>query len=205
VAAAGQRVAPRRGKGAAVGCQAGDVALLGLGGSDCEALRDGWLGQPINAVSSMAYVLAGAYLLRERGRVVPAVALAAVGVGSALYHGPMPPGADLVHNGSLVGLSAVVVGKAWRRRLRRPPTIAVAAAATAVAINLLTRTGAPLCRPDSALQGHAAWHALTAVALAAWLGRPATRPDLRLRQAPAGRRGFRDRLRGVASSHRSRS
>lgn len=154
------------------------MAVLGLGGSDCEALRDGWLGQPVNALSSVAYVLAGAYLLREGGRSVPAVALAAVGVGSVLYHGPMPPGADLVHNASLVGLSAVVVGRAWRRRLRRPPTIAVVAAATAVAINLMTRTGAPLCRPDSALQGHAAWHALTAVALAAWLGRSATRPDL---------------------------
>jgi hypothetical protein len=160
------------------GCQAGDVAVLGLGGSDCEALRDGWLGQPINAVSSVAYVLAGAYLLRERGRVVPAVALAAVGVGSVLYHGPMTPGAAMVHNGSLVGLAAVVVGRAWRRRLGRPPIVAVVAAAAAVTIYLLTRTGAPLCQPDSALQGHAAWHALTAVALAVWLRRPATRPDL---------------------------
>jgi hypothetical protein len=149
--------------------------VLGLGGSDCEALRDGWLGQPVNALSSLAYVLAAAYLLRGGGRALPALALAAVGVGSVLYHGPMPPGADPVHNGSLVGLSAVVVCRAWRRRLCRPPTVAVVAAAVAVTINLLTRTGAPLCQPDSALQGHAAWHALTAVALAAWLGRPATR------------------------------
>jgi hypothetical protein len=151
------------------------VAVLGLGGSDCEALRDGWLGQPMNALSSLAYVLAGVYLLREGGRVVPAAALAAVGVGSVLYHGPMPPGAELAHDGSLVALSAVVVSRAWRRQLGRPPIIAVVAAAAAVAINLLTRTGAPLCQPDSALQGHAAWHVLTAFALAAWLGRPASR------------------------------
>jgi hypothetical protein len=39
-------------------------------------------------------------------------------------------------------------------------------------VNLLTRTGAPLCRPESLLQGHAAWHALTALAIALWLAPP---------------------------------
>ena len=35
--------------------------------------------------------------------------------------------------------------------------------------NVLSRTGAPLCRPDSLLQGHALWHVLTAVGAALWL------------------------------------
>jgi hypothetical protein len=30
------------------------VAVLGLGGSDCEALHDGSLGQPMNSLSSLA-------------------------------------------------------------------------------------------------------------------------------------------------------
>jgi len=32
----------------------------------------------------------------------------------------------------------------------------------------LSRTGGPLCRPESLLQGHALWHLATAGALAAW-------------------------------------
>jgi hypothetical protein len=45
------------------------------------------------------------------------------------------------------------------------------ALALAVVANVLSRTGAPLCRPDSLLQGHAVWHVLTAVGAALWLAR----------------------------------
>jgi hypothetical protein len=147
------------------------VHLLALGASDCEALRDGWLAQPVNALSSVAYVVAGAYVLRRGGPRLPALALAAVGVGSVLYHGPMTPGAGLAHDGSIVALAATVP-LAWRRRsLRWPPAAAVVAGGAAIAVNLLTRTGAPLCRPASLLQGHAAWHILTALAIALWFAR----------------------------------
>jgi hypothetical protein len=146
--------------------------VLGLGGSDCEALRDGLLAQPMNSLSSLAYVVAGAYVARKGGRAAPAVALVAVSVGSVLYHGPMPPGAGIAHDASLVCFSATVVHAAWRHRLPRPTSVAVVAAAAGITVYLLARTGAPLCRPDSLLQGHAAWHVFTAVALAAWLGRP---------------------------------
>jgi hypothetical protein len=44
----------------------------------------------------------------------------------------------------------------------------VAALAVGAACWWLGRTGGPLCDPDSPLQGHAAWHLLTAFALAAW-------------------------------------
>jgi hypothetical protein len=148
------------------------VAVLGLGGSDCEALRDGSLGQPMNSLSSLAYVVAGAVVARNRGPVAPAAALVAVGLGSLLYHGPMPPLAEFAHDASLVALLVALVHTAWRYRIGRPPALAVVAAAAGVTINLLTRTGAPLCRPGSLLQGHAAWHVLTAFACAVWLGRP---------------------------------
>jgi hypothetical protein len=154
--------------------QAGTVHLLALGASDCEALRDGWLAQPVNTLSSVAYVVAGAYVLRRGGPRLPAVALAAVGVGSVLYHGPMTPGASLAHDGTIVALAATFP-LAWQRRsLRWPSAAAVVAGGAAIAVNLLTRTGAPLCRPDSLLQGHAAWHGLTALAIALWLSRGAT-------------------------------
>jgi hypothetical protein len=142
--------------------------VLALGASDCEALRDGWLAQPVNTLSSVAYVVAGAYVLRRGGPRASALALAAVGVGSVLYHGPMPPGAELVHDGSILVLAATVP-LAWRRHsLRWPPAVALIAGAAAIVVNILTRTGAPLCRPSSLLQGHAAWHVLTAIAIAAW-------------------------------------
>jgi hypothetical protein len=145
------------------------MRLLALGASDCEALRDGWLGQPVNTLSSLAYVVAGAYVLRRGGPRLPALALAAVGAGSVLYHGPMTSGAGLAHDGSIAVLAATIP-LAWRRRsVRRPPVAAAVVGGAAIAVNLLTRSGAPLCHPESLLQGHAAWHALTALAIALWL------------------------------------
>jgi hypothetical protein len=95
-----------------------------------------------------------------------------------MYHGPMPPGAELVHDGAIVALIATTCWAAWRRRpWPRPPLAALAAAAVAAAANVLSRTGAPLCRPHSLLQGHAVWHALTALALALWLTRAWREPQ----------------------------
>jgi hypothetical protein len=69
-----------------------------------------------------------------------------------------------------VALVALMAAAAWRRRrLPRPPALALVALAAAGILNLLGRTGAPLCRPDSLPQPHAAWHVLTAVAVAVWL------------------------------------
>jgi hypothetical protein len=69
-----------------------------------------------------------------------------------------------------VALVALMAATAWRRRrLPRPPGLALVALAAAGILNLLGRTDAPLCRPDSLAQPHAAWHVLTAVAVAVWL------------------------------------
>jgi hypothetical protein len=153
-------------------CHPGAVPLLALGGSDCEALHEGLLGQPVNGLSSLAYVAAGAYVVRRGGPPGPALALALVGVGSVLYHGPMPPGAELVHDASLAAVPAVALAVAVRRRsFPRPPALALAALAAGAAVNMLGRTGAPLCRPDSLLQGHGLWHVLTAIGAAVWLAR----------------------------------
>jgi hypothetical protein len=69
--------------------------------SDCERIRPGLVGQPVNAASSAAYLVAAAWLLtqaergpaergpvgRRRYRLLAAV-VAANGIGSGLYHGP---------------------------------------------------------------------------------------------------------------------
>jgi hypothetical protein len=84
----------------------------------------------------------------------------------------MPPGAELVHDASLVAVPLAALGVAWRRRsFPRPPVAAVVALAVGAAVNVLSRTGAPLCRPDSLAQGHAVWHVLTAVGAGLWLAR----------------------------------
>lgn len=146
------------------------MPLLALGASDCEVLHDGWWGQPVNGLSSLAYLAAGAYLLSRgtsQARVV-AAALGAVGIGSVLYHGPMPAGAEQVHDWSILALVAAV-GVTWgRNRWQRPPLATFALFGAAVAVNAVSRTGEPLCQPDSLLQGHAAWHVLTATAVAWW-------------------------------------
>jgi len=182
------------------------VVLLALGGSDCEALGDGVLGQPVNTLSSLAYVAAGAYVLRRGGPPGPALALALVGVGSVLYHGPMPPGAELVHDAALVAVPVAALAVVWRRRsFPRPPAVAVVALALGAVVNVLSRTGAPLCRPDSPLQGHALWHVLTAVGAALWLarwpeGRASGPPAALSRSARSGSPSGLDR-----AAHRARA
>jgi len=204
-----------------------------LGGSDCECVHDGWLAQPVNALSSLAYTAAGVALaVRGRRRHarprdhedipdwlgVYALVTAANGVGGLAYHGPGGPVSRWLHDAALLATEAVVItveaAEATGSELNRHHvTVAAAAGAalamipavsgpaqgalglsaaaadvtagirgeghprraplaaiwiTAAAVNATTRTGAPLCRPGSALQGHAAWHALTALALWWW-------------------------------------
>lgn len=73
---------------------------------DCEVIGSGLLGQPVNALSSLALVVAGLMVAR-RDRWV-AAALVATGVGSFLFHGPLAPGGEWVHDASLAWLVLIV-------------------------------------------------------------------------------------------------
>lgn len=72
------------------------AAASSFGIGDCEAIRDGFLRQPSNAVSSLAFVLAAGWIAWRATRVpaeraeliVLAVCVAANGVGSFGFHGP---------------------------------------------------------------------------------------------------------------------
>jgi hypothetical protein len=201
------------------------------GAADCEAIGTGFLAQPVNALSSVAYAGAALWLVaaarRRRGRITADVAvftalLAAEGIGSLLFHGPGDRASHLLHDVTLVGtLSAVAAtdtalatGRAAESAIA--PTLALTAAAGGVAaanpsttnliaavaggaaltagavaatrvaagrgwrvvaaaclgagavFHVLGRTGGRWCEPSSPWQPHAAWHVLTAVALAAW-------------------------------------
>ena len=145
-----------------------------MGGADCELLGDGWLAQPVNAWSSLAYAAAALWVGGWRRGAVGAVGAAALllaALGSVAYHGPQPGWAEPVHDTSIVVLVgavafALVVDRRWV-----PPPLAVAALAVGVALYVLGRTDGPLCSPSSLVQLHAGWHVATAVAAAAVLGR----------------------------------
>lgn len=185
-------------------------------GPGCEPYLDGFLQEPVAAVSSLAYVLAAVL-----GRPAPppyAVLVAGIGVGSFIQHGPNPPLADLLHDLPLAGTLAFVAADAvvaltgrsrrwwwWavptgalvplillvpepadvvqvgmavgavalalgRARLhpgtRRRILLALGLLAVGGVIGRLSVSGGPLCDPDSLLQGHAVWHALSAAGLA---------------------------------------
>ena len=78
----------------------------GIGESDCELLRDEALAQPVNAITSFAYVAIGivvmtAAVVRRRplvDSVVYGTCLIGVGLGSVLFHGPQPAGSRILHD-----------------------------------------------------------------------------------------------------------
>lgn len=198
----------------------GELALA------CERFGDGlggWLGQPANTVTSVAFVVAGvAIVLARRGGLSPAhrawyaVLVTAVGIGSVIQHGPHPPWQAYAHDLPLATVLAFVAadaaadlsGRRWlswawlpvpgvmvlavaagadasvavqaalavlaiglglwraarRPTLRRTILVALALLAAGALVGSVTdRTS--LCQPDSLLQGHAAWHVLSALAL----------------------------------------
>jgi hypothetical protein len=153
------------------------LAPASFGHTDCERIVDAALAQPVLAVTSLAYVVAGVTVLlwpvRVRAPLAGAagVALVAVGAGSFAYHGPQPSWAELAHDLPIVALGAVYAAGlvlTVRRRRRWSPWAAPAAVfALALAAYAAGRSGSPLCRPDSLWQYHGAWHVLSAVA-AGW-------------------------------------
>jgi hypothetical protein len=83
----------------------------------CERFGDGPLGQPANALTSLAFVLAGALILAGRRgsagwRWPYALLVLAVGVGSVVQHGPHPPWQAYAHDLPLAGLLAFVAADA---------------------------------------------------------------------------------------------
>ena len=205
------------------------TTTLGIG--DCEALGDGWLLQPVEAWTSLAYTLVGIVVIVSARRAAPAeramriafgVLMAATGVGSFLYHGPQSAGAGFVHDVTflatlwfvalmdpassygirrrtawlafgavgatislllilipsstnvLTGIAvvALVLSDVLMHRVGgidgRWYATALTLLAMSLLFNVLGRSTASTCDPDSLLQFHALWHVLSAGALGAY-------------------------------------
>lgn len=110
---------------------AADRLSTAIGETDCEDLGGGWLAQPVNALSSLAYTVIGLAMIgwaagaEGRERVVRWIfvgAMVATGVGSFLFHGPQPATARFLHDATF--LAAIVVlaaadaaaGRRWSDR-----------------------------------------------------------------------------------------
>ncbi|CAN5691218.1 hypothetical protein BH10ACT3_BH10ACT3_16880 [soil metagenome] len=158
-----------------------------LGDGDCEALRPGLLGQPVNTITSLGYVGVGAWLAGRSGRRAvradrSALAFAALtalaGAGSVAYHGPQFAGAQFLHDTPVYGVlgvgAAVPVWRTVRGEVAVPgwsTGLGFAIAGTTAAAGaayLAGRTTSCVCRPYSWWQFHGLWHLGTAAAMGMW-------------------------------------
>lgn len=142
--------------------------------SDCEEIRPGFLGQPANALSSLAFVAAAVPIWKvsrrpgRRAWALVAAASAFEGIGSVLYHGPGTRAGKVVHDIGLVTLVAAVAAVvADDPTSTRPTPVATGLTAAAITMHTLSRTGGPLCSCRSPIQGHAIFHLLAAGATVA--------------------------------------
>ena len=107
-----------------------------LAASDCEHCRPGLVTQPANTVSSLAYVAAGADLLRRPDPDRPfAWAVIAVGLGSVAYHGPGGTLGKWAHDSSLIAMLGLLALTDLTTAEGRPmPDAAVAGVVAAAAV-----------------------------------------------------------------------
>ena len=114
--------------------------------ADCERIVGELIGQPANTTTTLALVLGGLFVVRNApGRVWIGVGLVAAGIGSLLFHGPMPAGAEWAHDTTLAWLILLVGTDGTRfERLARLPGLATLGALFAVFPELSDPTAAIL-------------------------------------------------------------
>ncbi len=96
--------------------------------ADCEAFGTGFLGQPVNALTTLGFVVAGIVVMaRRRGMTWIGMGLIATGIGSFLFHGPMPPGNEWAHDVTLAWLVILIGGwrTSWERLTHLPGLVAL--------------------------------------------------------------------------------
>jgi hypothetical protein len=146
------------------------------GRADGEPVRVGLVGQPLSTISCVAYLVAGWWLWRRRGRCAKpvlagayAVATAANGLGGIAFHGPGDRLSRAMHDTALCATAGVLVASVPRHRPAPDAILAtVGVFGGAVVAHRVARPTSRLHVPAMSRAGHAAWHALTALTLAVW-------------------------------------
>jgi len=96
------------------------AATAALGAGDCEQIGDGVLRQPVNTVSSAAFVLAGIWLLTRTLHTPPgwrrrlmafALAVILAGLGSIAFHGVSVRGARALHDLGTAAVPLVLIAQ----------------------------------------------------------------------------------------------
>lgn len=148
---------------------AGGLAFHGPGTRSAKWLHD------VALTGTLTFIALhdAAVLIEIPGRhQLAASAIAVVGLGAALAARPGGVNhASVIAGATAAGLELAVAATAPTRghpHLRHARRRAAWLLATASIVGVLSRTGRPLCRPDSLVQGHGVWHVLTAAALGAW-------------------------------------
>lgn len=146
--------------------------------ADCEAIGEGLLRQPVNSVTTLAFVAAGIWIIaRSPDRRWVGAAVIATGVGSFLFHGPMPTGAEWAHDVTLAWLILLVAGTGtrWEQSTRIPGLLTLVvvfallpAAADPITVVLTAVAVAVRIRIDRSPH---TWGALSLLAVAAIVGR----------------------------------
>ena len=124
-----------------------------LGSTDCEAIGDGVLAQPVNAISSLSFVGVGLALAirglrpdrKDWQAVSFGVILTAVGLGSVAFHGPQPTGSQFTHDVPIAAalLFVLTFDLVLLGVLRRmAPAFSLALVATSVVFVLAPEAGA---------------------------------------------------------------
>jgi hypothetical protein len=96
--------------------------------ADCESIGVGLLRQPINSLTTIAFAVTGLIIISRRPeRRWVGVALIATGIGSFLFHGPMPRGSEWAHDVTHAWLLLVVAaeGSRWAAWSRIPGLVGI--------------------------------------------------------------------------------
>jgi hypothetical protein len=178
--------------------------VLAAASVDCERMAGGLLTQPANSVSSLAFVVAGVWILvrarhhnRNRDAIAIGLAAVAVGVGSVAFHAVSSSTAHWLHDATLLFLLGLVavrhVGLRALSLSRAAPAVCIVAGAVVLGFRdstTLVAIALVICVAASELA--ATWRnrarlippsLATMVAFglfASWLGRdgsPLCRPD----------------------------
>ncbi|HEX7134619.1 MAG TPA: hypothetical protein VF228_18745 [Iamia sp.] len=126
---------------------------------DCERCRPGPIAQPVNTVSSLAFVAAGVPLVRGARPLTRALGWAAVaaGLGSVAYHGPGTGLGRYAHDASLLALLGLMaLDDAERTTGRTPPAAVVAVVPVLAAVGAhpdLTEVAQPLAGAVAVVAG----------------------------------------------------